>query len=270
MSRRFDGRVCLVTGATGMGGAVARALAAKGGSVFVVARTADHLRELAESIGSAGGRCAWSAADLTDEAQVASFMAALLETYGRLDRVFGAAGVSARRFGDGPLHAMTLAGWEAALAANARSTFLVCRAAVRQMLGQEPDAGGQRGAIVTMSSVIARRPSAPLFETHGYAASKGAVEAFSLGIAAYYAPQGIRVNVLAPALVETPMSARARSDEPTMAFVRDKQPLAGGIMAPEDVVGTVLFLLSDEARMVTGQVLTVDAGWSVSEASPRG
>ncbi len=262
---RFVGRTCLVTGSTGMGASAARRIAADGGAVFIVSRTADHVRALADEIEAAGGTAVGHAAELTDEAEVEAAVAACVDRFGRLDGVFSAAGISARAVGDGPLHEATLAGWEAAIAANAESQFLVCRAAIRRMLGQAPDAHGSRGAIVTMSSISAEHPSITHFATHAYAASKGAIDAFTRSVAAYYAPQGIRVNAIAPGLVATPMSRRAQDDPLILDYLRRKQPLAGGPIDPDDVAGIVLFLLSDDARMVTGQVIGVDAGWSVSE-----
>lgn len=263
--RRFAGRVCLVSGSTGIAAAAARALAAEGGSVFITSRTADHARALAAEIEQRGGEQAWQAADLTDEAAVERVVAACVERFGHLDCVYNVAGISGRRFGDGPLHDLTLDGWRTVIDNNATSIMLVCRAGVRQMLAQPAKQDGRRGAILNMSSVIARHPSIEHFSTHAYAASKGAIEALSRSLAAYYAGHGIRVNVIAPALVATPMSRRAQSDPQIMDFVSAKQPLAGGPLTPDDLVGTALFLLSDDARMVTGQVIDVDAGWSISE-----
>lgn len=259
MSGRFEGRVCLVTGSTGIAAAAAKALAAEGARVFVVSRTAEHAERLAAEVGGA-----WAQADLSDESAVESAVGQCVEKFGRLDCVYNVAGISGRRLGDGALHEMSLAGWRAVLDNNATSQFLVCRAAVRQMLSQPVAANGQRGAILNMSSVLARSPKPRFFGTHAYAASKGAIEAFSRSIAAYYAIHGIRVNVIAPALVATPMSERAQGDEQVMELVGRKQPLAGGALGADDLVGTALYLLSDDARMVTGQVIDVDGGWGIS------
>ena len=117
-----------------------------------------------------------------------------------------------------------------------------------------------------MGSVLGFSPSPIHFATHGYAATKAAVIGFTKSIASYYAKEGIRANVVAPALVETPMSERAAANDRIMGYVRSKQPLDGGrIGVPEDLDAAVLYLLSDESKYVTGQVLSVDGGWSVSE-----
>jgi NAD(P)-dependent dehydrogenase (short-subunit alcohol dehydrogenase family) len=86
--------------------------------------------------------------------------------------------------------------------------------------------------------------------------------------ASYYAPEAIRVNAVAPGLVATPMAARAAGDPATVAYAASKQPLACGLLEPEDVGDAALFLLSPEARRITGQVLAVDGGWSVVEGCP--
>jgi NAD(P)-dependent dehydrogenase (short-subunit alcohol dehydrogenase family) len=265
MRGRFAGRTCLVTGSTGMGASAARRLAAEGARVFVVSRDAEHLGALADEITDVGGSAAWHAADLTRETEVEAAVDAAAASLGRIDGVYNVAGISGRRFGDGLAHETTLTGWETVLATNATSIFLVCRAAIGRMLAQEPDADGARGVILNMSSTLARHPSPTHFGTHAYAASKGAIEAFTRSVAASYAQNGIRVNAIAPALVATPMSRRAQDDPAIQAYLRDKQPLAGGPMDAEDITPTALHLLSPESRMITGQVIDVDGGWGVSE-----
>jgi NAD(P)-dependent dehydrogenase (short-subunit alcohol dehydrogenase family) len=146
---------------------------------------------------------------------------------------------------------------------NLGSTFRVCRALLRTMLQQPPDAGGRRGAILTMGSVTALSPEPHHFATHAYAASKSGIMGLSEATASYYAPHGIRINALAPGLVRTPMSRRAQNDAEIMAFMKDKQPLAD-LIEPDDIARAAVFLLSDEARTITGVVFPVDAGWRVS------
>jgi NAD(P)-dependent dehydrogenase (short-subunit alcohol dehydrogenase family) len=266
VSGRFDGRVAVVTGSTGMAASAARALAAEGARVFVASRTAGHARDLADEIRSAGGASGWVAADLTVEGAVEAAVDSCVDAFGRVDLFYSVAGISGRRYGDGPLHEMTLAGWQTVLAANATSQFLVCRAVVRRMLAQHPRPDGTRGAILLMSSTLATDPAPAHFATHAYAASKGAIDAFTRAVAAYYAPDAIRVNAIAPGLVATPMSARAQGDPAILTYLARKQPLAGGPIAADAITDAALFLLSDAARMVTGQVVRVDGGWSVSES----
>jgi NAD(P)-dependent dehydrogenase (short-subunit alcohol dehydrogenase family) len=262
---RFSGRACLVTGSTGMAASAARAIAVEGGRVLVASRRPEHAEALASEIATAGGEAAWLAADLSTEAGANAAVATCTAKFGRVDAVYGVAGISGRRFGDGPLHEATLAGWEAVLRTNATSQFLVCRAAIRQMLAQDASPGRSRGVLLVMSSVLAQAPSPVHFATHAYAASKGAIEALVRSAAASYVRDGIRVNAIAPALVATPMSRRAQEDPEVLAYLARKQPLAAGPIAADDVTGVALFLLSDDARAITGQVVTVDAGWSVSE-----
>ena len=251
---RLRDRVILITGSTGIAAAGAERAAAEGASVFTVSRTADHARTLAERLPGAG----WAAADLTDEGAVDAAVADVIERFGRIDGLFSVAGGSGRRFGDGPIHELTADGWDRTLELNLRSQALVARAVTRRMLA------GDGGSIVLVSSVLASRPVPELFATHAYAAAKGAIEALATTMAATYAPHRIRVNVVAPSLTATPMARRAADDPATVAFARRKQPLVGGFLAPDDVAHAAIYLLSDEARAVTGQVLTVDGGWSVT------
>ncbi len=116
-----------------------------------------------------------------------------------------------------------------------------------------------------MASVLAFAPSPHYFGTVAYTAAKGGIIAMSRLAAARYAPQRIRVNVIAPGLIDTPMAARAVQDPAIRSFLRSKQPLAGGPGAPEDCSGAAVFLCSEAAALITGIVLNVDGGWCVSE-----
>jgi NAD(P)-dependent dehydrogenase (short-subunit alcohol dehydrogenase family) len=264
---RLRGRVILVTGSTGIAAAGARRLAAEGARVFISSRTADHCARLVAEISDGGGEAAFAAAELSDEGQVDEAVNSAIARFDRLDGLFAVAGGSGRRFGDGPLHEVTLDGWRQTLDLNLTSQFLVARAVLRQLLSQDPTAAGTRGALLLVGSVLARHPVPELFATHAYAAAKGATEALVRTTAAFYAPQAIRVNALTPGLVATPMSARAAEDPVTAAFATRKQPLAGGFLDPGEVAHAAVYLLSDESRHVTGQVLAVDGGWSVTGAA---
>ena len=264
--RRFDGKVVLVTGSTGIAAASAHRLAAEGASVVVASRTEAHGRSLAEEITSSGGAASFELADLLDDDAADRVVSATVDRHGRLDGVFHVAGGSGRRFGDGPAHAATVEGWNATLDLNARTLFLVSRAATRQMLRQDRDEDGQRGAILHMGSVTSTSPSSTYFATHAYAAAKGAINALTRTMASYYAPKGIRVNAVAPGVTRTTMAERAAGDPDIVAFASWKQPLVGGLLEPEHIAGAAAFLLSRDAAAITGQVLDIDAGWSVTDA----
>ena len=152
-------------------------------------------------------------------------------------------------------------GVRATLSLNLDSVIFSNRAALRVFREQ-----GGGGVILNMASVLVWSPSPRYFATHVYAAAKAAIIGLSRSAAAHYAAEGIRVNVLAPALVDTPMAQRAAGDEAIQSFIRTKQPLDGGRMGlPGDLDGAAVYLLSDAARFCTGQVLAVDGGWTVSE-----
>jgi NAD(P)-dependent dehydrogenase (short-subunit alcohol dehydrogenase family) len=247
--------ILLITGSSGIAEATALLAGREGYRVFIAGLDETQCRELSAQIEGAG----YYVGDLREPSAAEGAVRCCIEQFGRLDAVFNVAGASGRRFGDGPVHECTVEGWDQTLAANARPTFLMCRAAVRHWLE-----AGRGGAIVNMASVLAFSPEPWHFATHAYAASKGAIISMSRAMAAQYAPKGIRVNVIAPALVKTPMSARAQADEEIVEFMRQKQPLSGGMLEAADVAQTALFLLSERSRHVTGQVVAVDGGWSVT------
>jgi NAD(P)-dependent dehydrogenase (short-subunit alcohol dehydrogenase family) len=266
---RLRDRVCLVTGSTGIAAASARRFVAEGASVFVVSRTKENAKALTDDLVAVGGSAAWAEADLADETQADQAVAGAVERFGRIDGVFAVAGGSGRRFGDGPIHELTAEGWDRTLEINLRSQALTCRAAVRQMLTQERNGSGTRGSILVMGSVTASDPVPAFFATHAYAAAKGATTALMTTMAAAYATEGIRVNAVAPGVTDTPMATRAASDARIRAFNARKQPLAGEMMDPDEVAHAAVYFLSDESRVVTGQLLKVDGGWSVLSVSPE-
>jgi NAD(P)-dependent dehydrogenase (short-subunit alcohol dehydrogenase family) len=268
MNRLVD-RVCLVTGSTGIAAASAVRFAAEGASVFVTSRSEDHCRELVERIVAAGGRAAYQAAELTDDRETSEAVAACVAAFGRIDGLFSIAGGSGRRFGDGPIHDVTGEAWDATLALNLRPQALVCREVVRVMRAQEPNESGTRGSILLMGSVTASDPVPAFFSTHAYAAAKGAITALMTTMAATYAGEGIRVNAVAPSVTDTPMARRAAGDAAIRAFNARKQPLAGEMMDPDEIAHAAVYFLSDESRVVTGQLLKIDGGWSVVSASPE-
>jgi NAD(P)-dependent dehydrogenase (short-subunit alcohol dehydrogenase family) len=268
-SGRLRDRVCLVTGASGIAAASARRLATEGAAVFIASRTGERARTLADELERTGAAAAWAEADLADEAGADAAIAAAVEQFGRIDGLFAVAGGSGRRWGDGPIHEMTIEGWERTIDLNLRSQALTCRAVVRRMLAQEPNTSGTRGSILLMGSVTATDPAPEFFATHAYAAARGGTIALMTAMAATYLPDRIRVNAVAPSLTDTPMAGRAAGSDAIRAYAARKQPLAGELMDPIEIAHAAVYLLSDESRAVTGQLLKIDGGWSVASVSPE-
>jgi NAD(P)-dependent dehydrogenase (short-subunit alcohol dehydrogenase family) len=223
--------------------------------VFVFGVTEDECRSLADEL-DAG----YAVGDVRDEAAVQRGVSECLDRFGRVDALMNVAGISARSLGDGPLHQCSSAAWDTVMDLNAKGTFLMCR----EVLGWWTK-NRQAGVILNTGSVLVRHPQGEHFATVGYAASKGAIEAMSMAAAAYYAPQGIRINVIAPGLVQTPMTVRVQGNMEIAKYIVHKQPLRKGMLTAEDIAKTACFLLRQNSSPITGQILTVDAGWSVSE-----
>jgi NAD(P)-dependent dehydrogenase (short-subunit alcohol dehydrogenase family) len=249
------GKIILITGATGIAAATAQAAAARGDSIFIISRTESDCRSLCAHLPDS----AYHTADLRDEHSVQEAFQACLHKFNGIDALFNVAGISGRKFGDGPLHECSVEGWDITLDNNVRGMFLLCRSALKYWMDT-----GRHGTILNMASVLAFSPEAQHFATHAYAASKGAIISMSRAMAAYYAPHKIRVNVIAPGLVRTPMSERAQSDEELLRFIARKQPLSEGMLDPAEVANTALFLLDEQSHHMTGQVVGIDGGWAVS------
>jgi NAD(P)-dependent dehydrogenase (short-subunit alcohol dehydrogenase family) len=237
MSTVLEGKAALVTGAAGgIGSAVVQAFAEAGAQVLGVDRVeGDYV------------------ADVTQADEVERAVAGAVARFGRLDVLFNGAGISGRSLGDGRVETCTEEAWDAVLAANLKSVFLCSKYAIPALRA----AGG--GAIVNLGSVVGLVGS-EIFDTHAYAASKGAIVALTRATAVAYAREGIRCNAICPGVIDTPMSERARSDAEIAQRLVDLQPLTGKPGRPEDVAGAAVYLAS--APFVTGAVLTVDGGWT--------
>ncbi len=260
---RLDRRTCLIVGGTGgIGLAAARRFLDEGARLVISGPSETTVGSALSELPGVEG----VPADLADPVAMAGLVSeATRRLGGRLDILFHVAGLSGRRFGDGPLDDCSDEGWDTVIDANARGLFLTNRAAVRQMRGQDPDDAGLRGTVLNMGSVLGWSPSPRLFGTFAYAASKGAIRAMTMNAAATYAPERIRFNLIAPGLIDTPMAARAVGDPSIREFLRTKQPMAGGPGTPEDCAEAALYLCEPASRFTTGTVLAVDGGWCVSE-----
>jgi NAD(P)-dependent dehydrogenase (short-subunit alcohol dehydrogenase family) len=264
MSGPLSDRVIVVMGGTtGLGLSGAKACVEAGARIVVVGRNPDNV---AAAITTLGSDAEGMSADAGEPATAEKAISKAVQQFGKLDGLYHVAGGSGRGFGDGPLDEITDEGWDATLKINLTSMFYSNRAAARQFLTQSMGGSINGGSILNMGSVLAHSPSPQYFATHAYATTKAAIEGLTTAAAAYYARRQIRFNVVAPALVETPMAQRAAQNDEIRQYIFTKQPLDGGrIGTATDLDAAVVYFLSDQSRFVTGQVLAVDGGWSVTE-----
>ena len=237
-------RVAVVTGASrGIGRAVAKRLAEAGAAVVAAAR-GDHADQVAADIRAAGGRAVSVGVDVTEPRLVEAMVGTALDEYGRIDVLVNNAGIVR----DGLAVRMNPADWDAVVATNLTAAFACARAVLRPMIRQ------RGGRIVNVGSVVGRMGNAG---QANYAASKAGLEGFSRSLAREVASRGITVNVVAPGMIDTDMTAGL--SESAQAAMLAQIP-AGRLGTADDVAGAVCFLASDEAAYVTGHVLAVNGG----------
>lgn len=253
----------IVIGATsGIGLSAARVFLENGAHVVVVGKDDEHASAARSVLGE---QAVIMTGDAVNPQTACDAIGACLRRFGGFDGLYHVAGGSGRKRGDGPLHELSLEGWEKTLELNLTSLMLSNQAAVRQFLKQ-----GTGGSVLNMGSVLGSSPSPRYFATHAYAAAKAAIEGFTKSIASYYAKDNIRINAIAPGLVDTPMAKRAAADEKIVSFIETKQPLDGGrICKPSDLDGLAVYFMSDLSAFTTGQVVAVDGGWMLSEGQYR-
>jgi len=248
---RLAGKVAVVTGAArGLGHAISVTLAQAGAAVIVNGRpNGTDPGETLKAIQHAGGRAHAVIADVAEPRDAEALVQAALVEFGRLDILINNAGVSQ----DALLIEMSSEAWDHVFAANVRAAFNCIKAAAPHMI----EAGG--GAIVNLSSVVADLGN---IGATNYAASKGAVNSLTKSAAAELARFGIRVNAIAPGVVETELMAKPlerRRDNllkriPLRRFAR-----------PEEIAKAVLFLASDDASYITGEIIRVGGGLGLSQ-----
>jgi NAD(P)-dependent dehydrogenase (short-subunit alcohol dehydrogenase family) len=260
MTGRLESKVALVMGAGasgpgwGNGKAAAVLFAREGARVYCVDLIAEAAEETAAIIRGEGGEAEVAQADVSDSAAVAAAVSGCVEAFGRLDLLDNNVGILEV---GGPVE-LSEASWDRQMAVNLRSMHLACKHAIPAML----QGGG--GAIVNIGSIAGLRYLGVPYIA--YSASKGAVTAFTRAVALQYADQGIRANSIAPGLMNTPMiveplaGAYAAGDVEKMIEARDRQCPMGHMGDAWDVAYAALFLLSDEAKYVTGTELVVDGG----------
>lgn len=258
MNMLANKNLVIIGGTTGLGLSAALAFTKAGAKCVVVGRSEESVIAAQQSLGTSAIAIA---GDAVLPATATNAIQACIDQFGGFNGLYHVAGGSGRKMGDGPLDVLTLEGWNKTLELNLTSLMLSNQAAIRQFL--ESNTGG---SILNMGSVLGFSPSPRHFATHAYAAAKSAIIGFTKSIAAYYAVNNIRVNVIAPALVETPMAKRAATDPNMQSFIKSKQPLDGGrIGRPDDLDGLATYFMSDQSKFTTGQVIAVDGGWEVTE-----
>ena len=248
----------LIGGTSGMGLAAAQAFVAQGAKIVAVGLDEQSCAQARKELGT---QARILVGDAVNPQTAVRAIQESVQFNGGFHGLFHVAGGSGRRFGDGPLHELSLEGWHKTFEINLTSMMLSNQAAVRYFLEKK-----QGGSILNMGSVLGFSPSSPYFSTYAYTAAKSAIIGFSKAIAAHYAADNIRVNVLAPGVFATPMAQRAINDESISAFIKTKQPLGGGRPGrPEEIAAAACYFMSDGSAFTTGQLLSIDGGWQLSE-----
>lgn len=255
-SQPAGARVAVVTGAAGgIGLAIARRLIADGFAVLATDRDADRLDQLAGLSGAETGKFSTLAAELSGPESRDLIIPAALRRFGRVDVLINnAADPGTRtRFLD-----LDPAEWDRVISTNLTAAAALSQQAARAMISRDAgtrDAGtNDRGLIINITAIQERLPLATYT---AYGASKGGVSALTRVLAAELSPLGIRVNAIAPGMITTPSLTATRDDSPSST-------LLGRDGTPDEVAAAVAFLVSDQALFMTGTILTVDGGRSVS------
>jgi len=249
---RLQNKICVITGASeGLGLEIARAFAAEGAAVVMLARSADKLQARAAELRAAGHRALPITCDVGRTDQVQAAIAATLAEFGRLDVLVNNAAVAI----PGDITDQTDADWHALLNINLLGVFRGIKFVLPAMLAQKS------GSIINLASLQGDR-SWDHWTT--YAAAKGAMKAMTRQLAGQYGAQGVRFNCISPGAMDTPMNQARRAKEGEALYEANCRLHALGRMGRADEVnGAAVFLASDESSFVTGADLVVDGGLSV-------
>ena len=252
MAVRLEGKVAFITGAgTGIGRAASELFASEGARVVVAEIDPDSGAETEQRIRAAGGEAVWVDTDVTDAGSVRAAIDRAVDRFGRLDVLYNNAGGSTQV--DGPVTEAPEDEFWRVIRLDLFGTFLVCKHGIPRLI----EGGG--GSVINTSSNVA------LMAVRGrdcYTAAKGGVASMTRSMAAEYARHGIRVNAIAPGATRTSrVAALAQANEHVDRLVRESQLF--GWCEPRDIAHMALYLASDESRVTTGQVLSVDSGATV-------
>jgi 3-oxoacyl-[acyl-carrier protein] reductase len=255
---RLKGKVAIVTGGgRGIGQAVAEGLAAEGSSVVIGDISAEGAARVAEGICSNGGAAIGHKADVSVRADVEALAEAAESAYGVASIAFCSAGITTAG-GEMGLLELNDDEWHRVLDVNLRGTFLTSQIVARRLI-----AARVRGSIITVSSIGAQRP---MFGAPAYHTTKAGVSGLTRALAINLAPYGIRANGIAPGYISTPMMLELLDAEREVAML-NRVPMRR-LGQPQDLVGAVVFLASEESAYVTGQILPIDGGASILGWTP--
>jgi len=249
----FDltGKVALVTGAyRGLGFAIARGLANAGATVVLNGRKPEPLSAAAKTLADAGLNTSTALFDVTDSMAVRHGIESIEASYGHLDIVVNNAGIQRRA----PMAEFSKSDWDAIVATNLTAPFLVSQAALPGMIARR---AGKFVHIASLLSDLARPTVVP------YTAAKGGVRQLTRGMAVELAPHNIQVNAISPGYFATEMNRALIDNVEFDAWVKKRTP-AGRWGQPEEIAGLAVFLSSSAADYITGQLIAVDGGMSVS------
>jgi NAD(P)-dependent dehydrogenase (short-subunit alcohol dehydrogenase family) len=247
---RLDGRVCVVSGASGgIGAASVELFSREGAKVVGVDLQPDCPGELALQ------------ADVTDEEQVRDVFARVREEYGRIDVLFNNAGISPSD--DGSVLETTLEAWERVQSVNLRSVFLCCKHGIPHLLDND---GPARGSVINTASFVAVMGAAT--SQISYTASKGGVLALSRELGVEFARRGVRVNALCPGPVDTPLLKELFAKDPEKAARRLVHVPMGRFARSEEIAQGALFLASEDSSFVTASTFLIDGGLSGAYTTP--
>lgn len=246
----LDGRVAVVTGgSSGIGRAIAEALARAGASVVVVARRPAELAATVDAFTAAGCRAAWVSADLSDRAGVRAAAEQAVAVFGEPDILVNCAGINLRP----PMGEIDDAVWDATMAVNLVAPFL---------LGQRFGPGMAERGFGRILHITSQQAHRAFVDSGAYGVSKGALESLARSQAEAWSPRGVTCNTLVPGFVMTPLNRRLSADPEKVAGLAARTMIGRNGVA-EDFAGAAVFLASQAAGYITGQAIFVDGGLSV-------